>query len=340
MSVTKTPTTQVSSHLLVSSLFAAALGMSVTVTAQAAEAQSPYVQLYQNSVNADAPKAPSARITSTRTIKPAANNSVASPTNTAAAIATNTELQQAEPTVRITNPMRYSTGTQIDGVDLLSNNLPQIPTPQLSVADISYVPTILIPKTQNSSNASLDVSLLDDFINEINPHARHYPPNFNNISQRYYTKIKLKELEAWLRPYADAPDASYDVLLRASKLNSMGRNLDLGSDYAVRASTYVAKAIDRQPNSAEANFLYGMMLSEGGGFKEGKKYLDKAAAQGYLEAEQSLAQSELLTDQRAQALARLHRLSAQNPNNHQLQQQINLVENGDYYIWNLPTSAN
>ena len=143
-----------------------------------------------------------------------------------------------------------------------------------------------------------------------------------------------------MRPYADAPDASFEVLLRASKLNGMARNLDSGSDYAVRAGNYIAKAISRQPDSAEANFLYGMMLSEGGGFKEGKKYLDKAASLGYLEAEQSLAQTDLLTERRADALSRLRRLSAQYPNNQQLRQQIGIIENGDYYIWNIPSTSN
>ncbi|WP_230660201.1 tetratricopeptide repeat protein [Psychrobacter sp. I-STPA10] len=355
MSVSNISTKTTTSRLFISGLFMSTLGM--MTAAQADETQSPYIQLYQNSVNnpvnninnntatatatnTNPPKAPAARITSTRTIRPAANTSAqtTNTTNITPTIATNTELQQAEPIVRVSNSIRYRENTETNSIDLLSNNLPQIPTPQLSVSDISYVPTILIPQTQNSNAALLDVSLLDDFINEINPHARHYPPNFDNISQRYNSKIKLKELEAWLRPYADAPNASYEVLLRATKLNSIGRNLDLGSDFVVRASTYVTKAIERQPNSAEANFLYGMMLSEGGGFKAGRKYLDKAAAQGYLEAEQSLAQTDLLTDQRSQALERLRRLSIQNPNNRQLQQQINIIENGDYYIWNLPTN--
>ena len=356
MSASKTFSKSLTPRLLASSLCAAALGL--TATAHAAEAESPYVQLYKNSTNTTANNTasdannnvPGARISSTRTIKPASAKTATQSANTdttntssenvSSAAAANSETAQPAPTVRVTTPIRYKADAPVNGVDLLTNNLPQIPTPQLSVADVSYVPTVLIPKTKNSSAGSLDVSLIDDFITEINPHARHYPPNFNNVSQRYYSKIKLKEFEEWLRPYADAPDASYDVLLRASKLNSIGRNLDLGSDFAVRASTYVAKAISRQPNSAEANFLYGMMLSEGGGFKEGNKYLEKAASLGYLEAEQSLAQTDLLTDRRPQALARLRRLSAENPDNQQLQQQINIVENGDYYIWNLPTSTN
>lgn len=231
----------------------------------------------------------------------------------------------------LTDPLRNAT-------DIVANRIDGIPTPNVSVSDISYLSTVIIQKTRSNSLEKIDVSLLDDFITEVSPNARHYPPNFKNASQKYYTKEKLKELEAWIRPFAENSDATYDVLIRAAKLNGMARNLDLGSDYAVRASTYVAKAIDRQPDSAEANFLYGMMLSEGGGFKESKKYLNKAVSLGYKEAEQSLAQADLLNDNRSAALSRLQSLLEKDPNNKILAQQINLVQNGKYYIWDLPSN--
>lgn len=226
----------------------------------------------------------------------------------------------------------------VNSVDITATNLPGIPTPNVAVSDINYIATVLIPKTRNNPDEQLDVSLLDDFINEISPNARHYPPNFNSKSDQYYAKEKLKELEKWLRPFAEDENASYEVLLRAAKLNGMGRNLDLGSDFAVRGSTFIAKAIDRQPNSAEANFIYGMMLSEGGGFKEGKKYLMKAASQSYKEAEQSLAQADLLNDNRPAALSRLKSLQQKHPNDTTIAKQIEIVEAGKYYIWDLSTA--
>ena len=126
------------------------------------------------------------------------------------------------------------------------------------------------------------------------------------------------------------------MLLRAAKLNGMGRNLDLGTDYTIRGGRYIDRAIKNRPNSGEANFLYGLMLSEGGGFKEGQKYLDRAVALGYTEAEQSLAQSDLLSDRRDKALERLRRLEQQVPDNSIIRQQIKLVEDGKFYIWDLP----
>ncbi len=222
------------------------------------------------------------------------------------------------------------------GIDLRSGQLASIPTPQVQLSNVSFVPTVFISQQKGLGTDKLDVSLLDDFIKEVSPNARHYPPNFPNRSQRHYTREKIKVLAEWIEPYAKSPNASYDVLLRAAKLNGMGRNLDLGSDYTVRGGQYVDRAIKLQPDSGEANFLYGLMLSEGGGFKEGQKYLDRAVALGYTEAEQSLAQSDLLTDRRDNALERLRRLAQKEPNNAIIRQQIKLVEEGKFYIWDIP----
>ncbi len=222
------------------------------------------------------------------------------------------------------------------GIDISGGQLANIPAPQVRISNISFVPTTLVPQTQKSNPDMLDVSLLDDFITEIAPNARHYPPNFPNRTQRHNAREKIKVMTEWIEPYASSPNASYEVLIRAAKLNGMGRNLDLGSDFAVRGGKYVDRAIKAQPNSGEANFIYGMMLAEGGGFKEGQKYLDRAVALGYTEAEQSLAQSDLLSDRRDEALQRLRRLERQVPDNAIIRQQIKLIEEGKYYIWDLP----
>lgn len=222
------------------------------------------------------------------------------------------------------------------GIDLRGGQLPNIPAPQVNISDISFVPTVLIPQQQGLGTDKLDVSLLDDFIKEVSPNARHYPPNFPNRTQRHNAREKIKVMTQWIEPYAQASNASYEVLVRAAKLNGMGRNLDLGSEYTVRGGKYVDRAIKIKPNSAEANFIYGMMLSEGGGFKEGQKYLDKAVSLGYTEAEQSLAQSDLLSDRRDKALERLRRLEQTTPDNAMIRQQIKLIEDGKFYIWDIP----
>ena len=223
------------------------------------------------------------------------------------------------------------------GTDLSSQHLSNVALPALSISQLATLPTVLIPQT-TANNAQLDVSVLDDFITFASPKARHYPPVFNSRTERYNATERLKQLTAWIETYAKDNNASYDVLLRAAKLNAMGRNLDLGSDYAVRAGNYIARAI-KLKDTAEANFLYGAMLAEGGGFKEGTKYLEKAESMGYLEATQSLAQADLLDDKKDRALQRLNDFKAKNPNNPYIDEQLRIVNSGKYYIWDIPADA-
>ena len=226
---------------------------------------------------------------------------------------------------------------QLVGTDISAQNLANIPLPTLTLSNISTIKTVLVPRTTDNST-QLDVSVLDDFITYATPMARHYPPVFSSRTERYNTTERLKSLTAWIESYAQNPNASYEVLLRAAKLNAMGRNLDLGSDYAVRAGNYIARAI-KLNDTAEANFLYGAMLAEGGGFKEGAKYLEKAEKMGYLEATQSLAQADLLDDKKDRAIQRLTEFKAKNPDNPYIDEQLRIVNSGKYYIWDIPAKV-
>ena len=226
---------------------------------------------------------------------------------------------------------------QLVGTDISAQNLANIPLPTLTLSNISTIKTVLVPRTTDNST-QLDVSVLDDFITYATPMARHYPPVFSSRTERYNTTERLKSLTAWIETYAQNPNASYEVLLRAAKLNAMGRNLDLGSDYAVRAGNYIARAI-KLNDTAEANFLYGAMLAEGGGFKEGTKYLEKAEKMGYLEATQSLAQADLLDDKKDRAIQRLTEFKARNPDNPYIDEQLRIIDSGKYYIWDIPAKV-
>lgn len=238
----------------------------------------------------------------------------------------------------VANVMYPSTNSvQLVGTDISAQNFANIPLPTLTLSNISTVKTVLIPRTTDNST-QLDVSVLDDFITYATPMARHYPPVFSSRTERYNTTERLKSLTAWIETYAQNPNASYEVLLRAAKLNAMGRNLDLGSDYAVRAGNYIARAV-RLNDTAEANFLYGAMLAEGGGFKEGTKYLEKAEKMGYLEATQSLAQADLLDDKKDRAIQRLTEFKAKNPDNPYIDEQLRIVNSGKYYIWDIPAKV-
>ena len=229
----------------------------------------------------------------------------------------------------ITLPVQNQNAT-----NLLANTVSGVPTITAQVSNIQNIKTVVIAADKNANN-HLDVTLIDEFIDDISPNARHYPTNFPTRTTEHISSENIKHISDWLEPYANAANASFDVVLRAAKINGMARNLNVGTDYSLRANKYMSKALKMQPNHPEANFLYGMMISEAGGFKEGKKYLDKAASLGYIEAEQSLAQSDLLGDNKPAALARLKALQAKHPNNTQIAEQVRIVEMGNYYIWDI-----
>lgn len=218
--------------------------------------------------------------------------------------------------------------------NLLQTVVKGLPTPNISVTEIKNISTVTIP-ANTSGTKVMDVTLIDEFINDVSPNVRNYPPNFPSRTAEYITTENIKHLSDWIEPHAAAPDASFDVVLRAAKLNGMARNLNLGTTYTLRAGTHMQKALKLRPDDMEANYLFGMMLSETGAFKEGRKYLDKAVSLGSIDAEQSIAQADLLGDNRNAALKRLRDLAAKHPDNAQLTEQINIVENGGYYIWNL-----
>lgn len=233
--------------------------------------------------------------------------------------------------------MRFENTTAVKhptAVNLLSEKVSGVPAITASILNPQTIKTVTIPAT-TKGDVQMDVTLIDDFLADVAPNARHYPPNFPNVSVGHFTKENIQYLSDWIEPYATARDASFDVVLRAAKINGMARNLNIGETYSLRANTHMAKAIKLQPNHDEANFLYGMMLSETGAFIEGKKYLDKAVSLGYVEAEQSLAQADLLTDKKSQARSRLVALQAKHPNNTQIAEQIKIIDNGGFYIWNI-----
>lgn len=233
--------------------------------------------------------------------------------------------------------MRGEINTAINhtsAADLLTNPVNGVPQIDVAIENLQNIKTVLV-SADDKNTSQLDVTLLDEFIEDIAPNARHYPTNFPTRTAENIASDTVKYLSDWLEPHATSANASFDVVLRAAKINSMARNLNVGDDYTLRASNHMAKALKLQPDHPEANFLYGMMLSEAGGFNEGKKYLDKATTLGYIEAEQSLAQSDLLTDNKNAALTRLKNLHAKHPENLQIAEQIRMIENGGFYIWKI-----
>lgn len=171
------------------------------------------------------------------------------------------------------------------------------------------VPAIISSNTELAAADSINVGELDELIQYLVEKAGNYPPRFTDRRERSQAENDTKQMVAAIDQLVVQPNASFELLLRAVQLNQVARNLDIGAQSAVKAGVYMRRAITLNPENAAANYWYGTMLTEGGGFKEGIPYLNNAAKGGYKKAYLGLAQAYLHIDQRPNALSALESYS-------------------------------
>lgn len=175
-------------------------------------------------------------------------------------------------------------------------------------------PIIALNETTNiTTTDSVNVGELDGLLQYLVEKAGNYPPRFSEQRELWQAKAETKQMIAAMDQLVVQPNASFDLLIRAVQLNQVARNLDIGAQSAVKAGVYMRRAIALKPDDATANYWYGIMLTEGGGFKEGIPYLNRAAQAGYKKAYLGLAQAYLHIDQRPNALSALESYSVAVP---------------------------
>lgn len=173
-------------------------------------------------------------------------------------------------------------------------------------APLMSAATVSIPLYASKGKMdTLDVTEIDAKIAALEEKARHYPTRYEDKTERRSAENRVKALVKKLDEYAANPDASFEVLMRAMKVNQMARNLDVGAESALKAGAYMRRAIALKATDMEANFWYGCMLAEGGGMKEGIPYLNKAALAGSQKAYVALARAYLSLNKRDLALKSL-----------------------------------
>ena len=180
----------------------------------------------------------------------------------------------------------------------------------------------------------INIGELDDLIAYLVDKAGNYPPRFADQRERRQAITETKQMIEALDQLVVQPNASFDLLIRAVQLNQVARNLDIGGQSAVKAGVYMRRAIALNPEDPAANYWYGTMLTEGGGFKEGIPYLNRAAQTGYKKAYLALAQAYLHIDQRPNALSALESYRIAEPE--QQAMATNLIEQvqaGKNNIW-------
>lgn len=209
--------------------------------------------------------------------------------------------------------------------------------PTAPAAAVTPAPTVEATASSTVTTVGADqinIGELDDLIAYLVDKAGNYPPRFADQRERRQAITETKQMIEALDQLVVQPNASFDLLIRAVQLNQVARNLDIGGQSAVKAGVYMRRAIALNPEDPAANYWYGTMLTEGGGFKEGIPYLNRAAQTGYKKAYLALAQAYLHIDQRPNALSALESYRIAEPE--QQAMATNLIEQvqaGKNNIW-------
>ncbi|AXQ22850.1 hypothetical protein BEN71_12515 [Acinetobacter wuhouensis] len=181
----------------------------------------------------------------------------------------------------------------------------------------------------------IDITAIDDFLQMVEGKARHYPPQFSDRKEKSGFVSKLKEVSTQLDQLAAAPNASFDVLIRAFKASILGRNLDLGSSYTTKSLDYAQRILKINKEDPEANLWFGFSLSEGGGQKEALPYLDKAMKAGVQEAYLSSVNNYLGMEQKKNAVQMLKNYKVKYPEEASVVDRLipEVEKQGRYNVW-------
>ncbi len=245
--------------------------------------------------------------------------------------ATEAELKAAEARQKA----RPSTRTAARTTRKTANTTPAMAAPAAATA-VALAPTESAPASTSATVGTdqINVGELDDLIAYLVDKAGNYPPRFADQRERRQAVSETKQMIEALDQLVVQPNASFELLMRAVQLNQVARNLDIGGQSAVKAGVYMRRAIALNPEDPAANYWYGTMLTEGGGFKEGIPYLNRAAQTGYKKAYLALAQAYLHIDQRPNALSAIESYRIADPEQHAMATRlIEQIQAGKNNIW-------
>ncbi|NHB58566.1 ABUW_2363 family tetratricopeptide repeat lipoprotein [Acinetobacter shaoyimingii] len=210
---------------------------------------------------------------------------------------------------------------------------------------------LIVPTVNNNGRAmkyaplagqnEIDITEIDDVLQNIEGKARHYPPKFTNRLERQGFESKLKEVSAKLDTLAANNNASFDILVRAFKASVLGRNLDLGSAYSAKSLKYAQRIIKINQDDAEANFWFGFSLSEGGAQKEAIPYIDKAMKAGVQEAYLVSANNFLSLEQNKNAIQTLKNYKVKYPDEAEVADRLiaEIEKSNRYNVWQILTTT-
>ncbi len=188
----------------------------------------------------------------------------------------------------------------------------------------------LVEKTDEKGNKSysVDMNVIDYYINRISVHAKEYPPKFESEEQRKNISDKLSILIKTLEIFGKNQQRNPEILARSAFVNSMGHNLDF-ENASKNAKLQYEKLLKLVPDSPLANYQYGMFLSGTSKYHfDGIPYLEKALSLGQDDARYTLGLLYFQKGEKDKGMKMLEEYSKSNPKNKHVKKTIKAIKNG------------
>lgn len=180
----------------------------------------------------------------------------------------------------------------------------------------------------------VQMDVVNHFIRHIAEHAQYYPPRFDNDSQREEIENATKFLVNLFGELLNANPQDENLLLMAGFLNAMGHNMDIQGCAQNAAQCYEA-LLDQDPESAQANYQYGVFLAGTVSHRDDSiEFLEKALNLGETRALYSLAMVALAKEDVETALGYLKKYIGWHQDDAQATELIEALESGNYQILN------
>ena len=175
---------------------------------------------------------------------------------------------------------------------------------------------------------TIDMRVIDYYINRISTHAKEYPPKFKSKKEQDEVIDKLEQLIGLLEIIGENQQNNPEFIARAALANSMGHNVDLKGS-AEKSGIYYKKLLRLTPDSPIANYHYGMFLS--GTRKhhfDSIPYLEKALKLGQEDARYTLGLLYYQLGDKEKGMSMLRKYSLNNPKNKHVKKLIEAINSG------------
>jgi len=198
-------------------------------------------------------------------------------------------------------------------------------------ADWKYELSEALSKSKNEEDVdqySINLEIVDDYIERIAKHAKEYPPRFTSKEEYEDVAEKLNGLIGVLAIVSENQQNNPELLLRLGFVQSMAHNININGA-ADKAKENYEKLLKISPNNIKGNYLFGMFLSGTRKYHfDSIPFLEKALALGETDSQYTLGLLYYEQGDKEKGLKYLRKYSENNPEQDRVKKVINAIETG------------